>query len=74
VLLVPAHEGEPLAIGRKDWRRGFAQAGGEASRQSTGGWHAPQIVIANEYDGVTLDGGLTQIALLDHAVSMVGDG
>ncbi len=66
VLLVAADVGDPLAIRREHRRRRFSQSRREAPRRAAGGIHAPEIVVADEDDGVAHERRLAQVALLGH--------
>ena len=66
VLLVAAHERERAAVGGEGRGRRFAQAGGEAARIAAIRGHAPQVVVADECDGVAVDRGEAQVAEIVH--------
>lgn len=66
--LVAADEGEPLAVRRERRRRRLARTRGEPGRHAAFGAHAPEVVVAHEYDVIAAQRGLAQVAW-DHGGS-----
>jgi hypothetical protein len=61
VLLVAAGEGEPAAAGRELRRARLRQAGGQPLRGAAGGGDTPEVVVADEDEGVAMQRGLAQV-------------
>ncbi len=72
VLLVAADVRDPLAVRRQRRRGRFTQSCGQAARRAAAFVDAPEIIVADEGDGVATNCGLTQIATLGHEFDSLG--
>ena len=69
VLLVAAHEREPLAVRRQAGRGGLAQTRGQAACRAAFVAYRPQVVVADEDQRVPAQRGISQIPLIVHGDS-----
>jgi hypothetical protein len=66
VLLVAPDVGEPFAVRRDRRVAHFAEAGCQPARDAPERAHRPQIVIADEHDGIATQRGMPQITADRH--------
>ena len=66
VLLVAADVGQPAAVGRQAGCGRLRQAGRQPLRDAAFGAGAPQVVVADEDEGLALQRGLAQVGVVAH--------